>query len=243
MNSVVGVIPARYASTRFPGKPLALINGRPMIEWVYDAASKGLPQVVVATDDERIFQTVRGFGGRALMTPASLASGTERMAFAAKKLRASYYVNIQGDEPLIKPETIRAAVKTAVKRKSIATPVADLDEKDFNNPNVVKAAVGKDGRALYFSRSLVPYPREKTELFQPLKHIGLYVFPRKVLFKFMSLKPSPLEKIEMLEQLRALYYGMPIYTVKTRFDSAGVDTPADLEAVQARLHLLISNKE
>ncbi|MCG3203493.1 MAG: 3-deoxy-manno-octulosonate cytidylyltransferase [Elusimicrobia bacterium] len=229
--SVLGVIPARYASTRFPGKPLAMIHGKPMIAWVYERARRALPQVVVATDDQRIKTAVENFGGRAIMTPRSLQSGTERMAYVARKMKVSYYVNVQGDEPLIRAGTIRAAVALSMKRKAIATPVTDLAFQDFNNENVVKVAVGHHGRALYFSRAPIPYPRNQMAGITPLKHVGLYVYPRKDLLRFVSLPSTPLEKTEMLEQLRALYYGIPIFVVKTKFDSMGVDTPADLRKV------------
>ncbi len=235
MSSVLGVIPARYASTRLPGKPLASILGRPMVRWVYEAAAKSLDRVVVATDDQRIARVVSSFGGTAMMTPASCASGTERMAYVAKKMNADFYVNIQGDEPMMKPDTVKRTVLAAIKRKAIATPVTDLQPKDFENPNAVKVVVGEDERAIYFSRSLIPYPRVPSAANKPVKHIGLYVYPRASLFKFVSLKPTVLERTEMLEQLRAIYYGLPIYVAKTRFDSVGVDTPADLKAVSAQL--------
>lgn len=235
MSSVLGVIPARYAAKRFPGKPLANILGRPMVEWVMRAAKKALPNVVVATDDARIAKAVARAGGKALLTPRSCRSGTERMAHVAKKIRADFYVNIQGDEPMMHAETLRAAVALAKKRKAIATAVTDLDRKDFINPNVVKVAVGAGGRALYFSRAPVPYPRDGAGGTRPLKHIGVYVYPRKELLKFVALPATSLERTEMLEQLRALYHGMPIYVAKTRFDSIGVDTPKDLKRVAARL--------
>jgi len=232
---VIGVIPSRYASTRLPGKPLANILGRPMVEWVYEKARKALPMVVVATDDKRVFSAVRAFGGHVMMTPASLRSGTERMAHVAKKMRADYYVNIQGDEPLVHPQTIRATAELAQRKKAIATPVTDLRPEDFHNPNVVKVAVGADGRALYFSRAPIPFPRDGRSAEKPLKHLGVYAYPKKDLLKFVSLKPTKLEQTEMLEQLRALYYGLSIYVAKTRYDSVGVDTPADLQAVTDHL--------
>jgi 3-deoxy-manno-octulosonate cytidylyltransferase (CMP-KDO synthetase) len=235
MSSVIGVIPSRYASVRLPGKPLADIAGRPMVQWVYEKAHKALAKVVVATDDQRVFLAVKSFGGAVMMTPSTLRSGTERMAYVAKKIRADYYVNIQGDEPLVHPQTIRSAAQMAIKKKAIATPVTSLDPEDFHNPNVVKVTVGKDGRALYFSRASIPYPRDGRSYEKPLKHLGVYAYPKKDLLKFVSLKPTLLEQTEMLEQLRAIYYGIPIYVVKTPHDSVGVDTPADLRAVAAHL--------
>ena len=235
MSSVLGVIPARYASTRLPGKPLADILGRPMVQWVYEKARKALGRVIVATDDKRVFAAVRRFGGDVMMTPASLASGTERMAYVARKIRADYYVNIQGDEPLVHPDTIRKTAAMALKKKAIATPVTELDIKDFHNPNVVKLAVGEVGLALYFSRAPIPFPRDGKAAERPVKHLGVYAYPRKDLLKFVSMKPTLLERTEMLEQLRALYYGLSIFVVKTRYDSVGVDTPADLKAVATKL--------
>lgn len=234
-NSVLGVIPARYASTRLPGKPLANILGRPMVQWVYEAAAKALPRVIVATDDQRIVRAVKEFGGEAMMTPRRCSSGTERMAFVARKIKAAYYANIQGDEPMLQASTIRDTVKMAVRKKAIATPATDLKKEDETNPHTVKVAVGEAGRALYFSRSLVPFPRDGHFYTKPLKHLGLYVYPKKDLMHFVSLHPTGLERTEMLEQLRALYYGLPIYVSWTRYDSVGVDTPSDLKTVSAFL--------
>ena len=234
MTRVVGVIPARYASVRLPGKPLASILGKPMIRWVWESASKALDRVIVATDDVRVARVVSGFGGEAMMTPASLPSGTDRMAYVARRVKAAYYVNVQGDEPLMHPSTIRDAVALAVRKKAIATPAMKLTA-DFNNPNVVKVVTDKDGRALYFSRSRIPFPRDG-ESHQPvLKHLGLYVYPAAMLKKFVSLKPTALERTEKLEQLRALYHGLPIFISVTRHDSIGVDTRPDVAAVERRL--------
>lgn len=239
-NSVVGVIPSRYASTRFPGKPLAQILGRPMVQWVYEAAAKAIKYVVVATDDERIVRAVKKFGGHVIMTPRSCSTGTERMAYVARKIRAAYYVNIQGDEPMMHPSTIRDTVKLAIEKKSIATPVTNLRKEDESNPNAVKVAIGKEGRALYFSRSLVPFPRDGRFYAEPYKHLGLYVYPKKDLMNFVSLRPTDLERTEMLEQLRALYHGLPIYVSWTRHDSIGVDTRKDIKLVSAKLKRQIS---
>lgn len=233
-SKVLGVIPARYASVRLPGKPLALILGKPMIRWVWESASKALDRVVVATDDRRVADAVRSFGGEAIMTPASLPSGTDRMAYVAKRIPADYYVNVQGDEPLMHPKTIRDAVKLAVRTKAIATPAMPLT-KDHDNPNVVKVVTDKNGRALYFSRSLIPFPRDGQSFLRPLKHLGLYVYPKALLREFVSLKPTPLERTEKLEQLRALVNGLPIYVSLTPHDSIGVDTAPDVKAVEKRL--------
>jgi 3-deoxy-manno-octulosonate cytidylyltransferase (CMP-KDO synthetase) len=231
---VLGVIPARFASVRLPGKPLANILGKPMIRWVWESATKALDDVIVATDDRRVADAVRGFGGEAMMTPASLPSGTDRMAYVARRRFADFYVNIQGDEPLMHPSTIRDAVRLAVSRKAIATPAMRL-EGDFNNPNVVKVVIAADGRAIYFSRSLIPFPRDGKSFLPVMKHLGLYVYPRRELLKFVSLKPTKLEQTERLEQLRALYHGLPIFVSTTKHDSIGVDTPPDVKAVERRL--------
>ena len=235
MKRVLGVIPARYASTRLPGKPLALIHGKPMIQWVYEAARRAIKNVVVATDDKRVVEAVVAFGGEALMTPSSCNSGTERMAAVARKRSADIYVNIQGDEPMMNPSTIKATVALAIAKRAIATPAITLDPADGNNPNAVKVVVGDGQRALYFSRSLIPFPRDGAFKVTPLKHLGLYAYPRKDLLRFVLLKPTALEQTEMLEQLRALYHGVPIYISRTTHDSVGVDTLSDLAAVTQRL--------
>jgi 3-deoxy-manno-octulosonate cytidylyltransferase (CMP-KDO synthetase) len=235
VKKILAVIPARYASTRLPGKPLALIHGKPMIQWVYEAARHALSSVVVATDDRRVADAVAGFGGRAMMTPASCNSGTERMAAVARKQAADIYVNIQGDEPMMNPVTIKETVRLATARRAIATTAIKVDSADANNPNAVKVVLGDKDRALYFSRSLVPFARDGVSKVTPLKHLGLYAYPRKELLRFVSLKPTALEQTEMLEQLRALYHGLPIYVARTAHDSVGVDTPSDLAAVTQRL--------
>lgn len=235
MLSVLGVIPARYGSTRLPGKPLAKIQGKPMVEWVYRAARSALPRVVVATDDRRVLEAVRAFGGEAMMTPVSCKSGTDRMAFVARRIRARYYANIQGDEPLMHPDTIKTSVRLALKTRAVATPATDLKLRDYENPNVVKVVLGENQRALYFSRSLIPFPRDGKMGYKGLKHLGLYVYPKDFLFKFVKMRSTFLENIEKLEQLRALYYGMPIYVAYTRHDSVGVDTPRDLKTVARQM--------
>ncbi len=235
-DSVLGVIPARYASTRLPGKPLALINGRPMVEWVFKAASKVLSRVVVATDDRRVEEAVKNFGGDVVMTSPDCQSGTDRMKEVASKRKAAYYVNIQGDEPMMNASTIRDAVKLALRKKAIATAATRLEKEHETDPSAVKVVVDKSGKALYFSRSMIPYPAHGvTHALSGLKHLGLYVYPRKQLFEFARLKPTKLEQTEKLEQLRALYHGLPIYVAFTPFDSIGVDTPDDLKRVSQKL--------
>lgn len=206
-----------------------------MIQWVYEAATRAIKNVVVATDDKRVVDIVNAFGGEAMMTPLSCQSGTERMAAVARRRPADIYVNIQGDEPMMSPVTIKETVAMAIAKKAIATPAIKLEPQDADNPNAVKVVLGAGDRALYFSRSLVPFPRDGVSKVLALKHLGLYAYPRKDLLKFVSLKPTALEQTEMLEQLRALYNGLPIYVVRTAHDSVGVDTPRDLAAVTKRL--------
>ncbi len=234
----IGVIPARYGSKRFPGKPLADILGKPMIQYVWERASKTktLEEVIIATDDERILRKAKEFGAEAVLTSPSLSSGTERVAEAVKDLDADIVVNIQGDEPLIEPRAIDEAIKSLIKDPKI--PVATLayrmtKKEEIEDPNVVKVVFDKNNFALYFSRFPIPYSREHR---LPIyKHIGLYVYRKEFLAKLVQLEPSPLEKIEDLEQLRVLENGYRIKIVKTECDSIGVDTPEDLERVKALL--------
>jgi len=239
---ILGVIPARYASTRFPGKPLALIGGRPMIQHVWEraAASELLDRVLVATDDQRIWDCVTGFGGEALMTSAEHPSGTDRLGEVAAKLTDyDYYVNLQGDEPLLEAQAIdellrqtlaaAAPMSTLVRRLTAAGEQAVIDD-----PHVVKTVRGIDGRALYFSRAAVPYPR-RPEHAQYFKHIGIYAYTRETLRTLCGLAPTPLELAEGLEQLRALEHGIPILAVETEYDPIGVDVPDDLAGVELRL--------
>lgn len=235
MAKIVGLIPARYHSTRLPGKPLALINGRPMIEHVYKRAvqSAYLEEVWVATDDLRIKETVEGFGGQAVMTSASHATGTDRLAEAAAKLEAEIIVNIQGDEPLIDPVMIDTAVKPLLNHPELqmATLKQEITaEEDKNSPNVVKVVTDCHNLALYFSRSLMPYPRVKGA--KVYKHIGLYVYRKDFLLQFSKMPQTPLEISESLEQLRALENGYAVYVAETDCSSVGVDTKEDLLKVE-----------
>jgi len=245
------VIPARYASTRFPGKALAPLNGKPIIQHVWERASLArlIDQVVIATDDERIMKAAESFGARAIMTSAHHSSGTDRIAEAVGNLECDIIVNVQGDEPLIAPEVIdlTAGLLGDDPLADIATVAVELtSEEDAANPNVVKAVVGFGGYALYFSRAPVPYHREQwpslEDVGKPggkdirlLQHIGIYGYRRESLLKFASLKPTPLEETEKLEQLRALENGMRIKVAVTEYRSLGVDTPEDLERVQSLL--------
>ena len=244
--AVVAIIPARYGSTRLPGKPLARIGGKPMIQHVYERAAraKGLDRVLVATDDRRVEETVRSFGGEVMMTSKNHASGTDRLAEVARKIKADWFVNVQGDLPFIQPETIARAVRPLLRNRSIpmgtvGTPI--LDEEEWRNPNVVKVLTDREGFALYFSRSPIPYVRngaidvDGNELVGGSKqriwghrHVGLYVYRRDFLMKFARLRPTALEQIESLEQLRALAYGHRIFVAAVDERSVEVDTPDDL---------------
>ena len=230
------VIPARYASTRFPGKPLADIHGKPMIQHVYERCvrSQQSARVLVATDDERIMQAVKDFGGEAMMTPNNLASGSERVAWVAKQIDAA----IVGDEPLLPDETINAALRPllddpAVDIGTVACPLTSLIEAA--NPNIVKVVTDPLGRALYFSRAPIPYIRDGigAEEGPWLRHIGIYAFRREALLRFAALPVSRLEELEKLEQLRALEHGMRIGVGLVREGSLSVDTQEDLERVRA----------
>ena len=234
---VLGVIPARYSSTRFPGKPLADIAGKSLIQRVWEQASacKRLDSVLVATDDQRIYQHVQGFGGQVVMTSQSHASGTDRLGQVAEKHRAGYYVNIQGDEPLLTPEAIDDLVlKTLAAKAQMSTLVTPLDSKTdagrIADPNVVKAVLDSQGYALYFSRSVIPFNRDAAEA-KYFKHIGIYMYSHETLHNMCRWERTPLEIAESLEQLRALENGVNILCVSSDYDPAGVDTPDDIARV------------
>ena len=238
---VVAVIPARYASSRFPGKPLADLDGRPMIEHVYRRAesSPAVSHVIVATDDRRIADAVARFGGEARLTRADHPSGTDRVAEVAATLDCDIVVNVQGDEPLIDPGAISEAVAPLALDPSlqITTLFHRIDNPaDLHNPNIVKLVLDRAGYALYFSRAPIPYARDPRGGWPPLyRHIGLYAYRRKALLVLAALEPTPLERTEALEQLRALEHGIRIKAVETAYDSLGVDTPEDLEQVRRLL--------
>jgi 3-deoxy-manno-octulosonate cytidylyltransferase (CMP-KDO synthetase) len=239
-SRVVALIPARYESTRFPGKPLALIDDRPMIEHVYRRAAdaRTIDAVVVATDDERIADAVSGFGGTAVMTRRDHASGTDRLAEAASGLTCEIVVNVQGDEPLVTGDAIDAAVRLLDDPDAVMGTLRRRFDRlaDAASPDVVKVVVGTNGDALYFSRSLVPYIRPGAEPPPIWRHIGLYTYRRAFLEILASLPQTPLERAEGLEQLRALEHGYRIRTAETSAEAIGVDTPADLDRVRQRLH-------
>lgn len=239
--SVYAIIPARYASSRFPGKPLADIVGKPMIQHVYERTrqARSVDRVVVATDDERIREAVVRFGGEVVMTRSDHPSGTDRLAEVAATIDAELIVNVQGDEPLIDPAMIDQAVEPLLRDPSIemGTLKCRIDkEGDFKNPNIVKVVTDRDGFALYFSRASIPFQRDKADVDGPrFKHVGLYVYRRELLLKYPEMPETPLEIAEKLEQLRALEHGYRIFVAETELLSVGVDVPEDLQAVLAEL--------
>lgn len=236
---ILGVIPARFASSRFPGKALISIANKPMLQHVFERASQAryLSAVVIATDDERIAAAARGFGASVRMTRADHASGTDRVAEVASADPADIVVNIQGDEPLIDPAAIDTAIFSVVDDTEVSMGTlkkAIEDPSEVENPNVVKVVTDLRGRALYFSRWPIPYNREQpsgTIRKTQYKHIGLYVYRRDLLLNYPDLPVGPLEKAERLEQLRALENGHAIRVVETEYESLGVDTPEDHQRV------------
>jgi 3-deoxy-manno-octulosonate cytidylyltransferase (CMP-KDO synthetase) len=251
--SVVAIIPARYGSTRLPGKPLAWIGGKPMIQHVYESTSRAteLDRVVVATDDLCIEEAVRKFGGEVVMTAKDHPSGTDRLAEVARKVKADLLVNVQGDLPFIRAETITRAVRPMKRDPSIpmgTVCTAILDQDEWLNPNIVKVVIDRKGFALYFSRAPIPYSRNdaidlnggrvrpsvKRRLWGN-RHLGLYVYQHEFLLKFARLRPTALEQIESLEQLRALAYGYQIRVVEVDERSVEVDTPEDLQRAERYL--------
>lgn len=233
---VIGIIPARFGSTRLKAKALAMIHGKPMIQLVYERCLKAklLSEVLVATDDKRIFDAVINFGGNVIMTSKAHKSGTDRIGEAVKNIKCDIVVNIQGDEPMINPVNIDRAVEPLIINKNISVSTLCfkiIDKKDIANPNVVKVVVDTNSNALYFSRSVIPFNRDniKTDHF---KHVGLYVYRKEYLMKLIKLKPSKLELIEKLEQLRILESGEKIKIIKVTSDSQSVDTPEDLKKVR-----------
>jgi len=236
---IIGLIPARYASTRFPGKPLALIAGKTLIQHVVERCqkAKSLDEVIVATDDTRIWEVAQDFC-RVEMTAPEHPSGTDRIAEVVANCACDGVVNIQGDEPLLDPRVIDAVAGALAEAEmsTAATPIKDVAE--WENPNVVKIVVNAAGRALYFSRRTIPYVRdaatgaEQLAAFPFLKHLGLYGYRRETLLRLVKYPVSPLEQAEKLEQLRALENGIQIAVVKVNYDSVGVDVPADLKRVE-----------
>ncbi|MBZ5503450.1 MAG: 3-deoxy-manno-octulosonate cytidylyltransferase [Acidobacteriia bacterium] len=237
--NVLVVIPARHASSRFPGKPLAPIAGRPMIQHVVERVRRAqlVSQVVVATEDERIQRAVEGFGGEAVLTRPDHRTGTDRVAEVAAHRGADIYINVQGDEPLIDPSTVDALVSAMIEDESvqIATPCTAITHReDIVDPNVCKVTRDFEGNALYFSRAPIPWVRDADESVaaRHWKHLGIYAFRRDALLEFPTLPPGELERIEQLEQLRWLENGFRIRVVETDYDAVSVDVPADLARVE-----------
>lgn len=234
MSKTAIIIPARYGSSRLEGKPLIEVQGKPIIQWVYEKAamSELADIIIVATDDSRIFDAVKAFGGNVEMTSANHKCGSDRIREVAERHpEISYIVNLQGDEPLITPESIDEVIRNV--KDDIAADISTLirpltDENEINNPNLVKCVRDLNGFALYFSRSKIPYERN-TGIAEFWGHLGIYGYKRDALFKMTSLPQSPLEKTESLEQLRALENGMKIKTSVVNFVPVGIDTKEDLE--------------
>jgi 3-deoxy-manno-octulosonate cytidylyltransferase (CMP-KDO synthetase) len=243
---VVGIIPARYGSTRLSAKPLIDFLGKPMIQRVYEQAaqSKLLNRVIVATDDERIADVVKAFGGEVKMTSPTIRSGSDRVAAVARNIKGDIFVNVQGDEPLMSAEMVDEAVRVLLKdpKALVGTLARKIESSDeLLNPGVVKVVLSKDFSALYFSRSPVPHVRDEADAKQWItgrtfyKHIGIYVFRKDFLMKFARMKPTPLEGTEKLEQLRILEHGYRIKVGVTKYDSIPVDTPEDVARVRGIL--------
>ncbi len=241
MPSVTAIIPARWASTRFPGKPLAPLRGKPLVQHVWERASraKSVGRVIVATDDMRIAEAAFAFGAEVAMTSPRHTTGTDRLAEVAAKLpSARIILNVQGDEPDIAPSTIDRLARELLDNPRLgmataANPVTD--PADVHNPNVVKVVTDRDGRALYFSRSVIPHDRDGTGGVRHLRHQGIYAYRRRVLLDFVRWKPTPLEQAEKLEQLRALENGVAIGVIVVRRSSVGVDAPEDLAKAEQAL--------
>lgn len=247
---VAAIIPARYASTRLPGKPLMDIGGKPMVWRVYEQAKKAtlVDDVWVATDDWRVYDAVAALGGKVVMTSPDHPSGTDRIAEAAQNIQAEIYVNVQGDEPMIPPAMIDEAVRPLIDNPALNMGTAArqiTSAHEIADPAVVKVVLDEHGCALYFSRAPIPFHRDGWAGLSGigggscLKHIGIYVYRREFLFRYAKMRPTALENIEKLEQLRALGNGERISVVVTKHESIGVDTPDDIEKVRA----LLSQKE
>jgi 3-deoxy-manno-octulosonate cytidylyltransferase (CMP-KDO synthetase) len=243
-SMVIAVIPARYAASRFPGKPLAALLGKPMVQHVAERCAEAgcFDQVLVATDDERIAQVVKAFA-EPVMTSPSHASGTDRLAEVARARPADLYVNVQGDEPAVNPASLRALVALfADQTVQMATLVRPLEEHERSNPNVVKAVLGENGDALYFSRHDLPFTRDPSAGVQRWAHLGLYAYRRETLLKLSALPPTALEKSEALEQLRALGNGITIRCAVTPHATAAVDVPEDVPKAEEALRRLLASR-
>ncbi len=244
--TAVAVIPARYASKRFPGKPLADATGQPLIRHVYErvAQARTIARTLVATDDLRIAEAVRAFGGEVVMTRADHPSGTDRVAEVARGLDADILVNVQGDEPEIEPASIDRLVGLLESDPdcpiaTLACPFANVPGSEPSDPAAVKVVCDRRGRALYFSRSRIPHQRDRDEPAEapgPLLHVGVYAYRREFLLRLTGLTPTPLERTERLEQLRVLEHGFPIAVAIVDRAAVGIDTPEDYAAFVARMN-------
>ena len=252
---VIGIIPARFASTRLMGKPLANIGGKPMIQHTYESASKSnlISKIIIAVDDKKVGKVVEGFGAEVIMTPKSIATGSDRIAFAARYYKdAEIIVNIQGDEPFISGTMIDQAIEPLVfdpkvNVSTLAKKIEDL--KELKSPSVTKVVFDYNNYALYFSRSPIPYVRDAKTNIERItkgdiyKHIGLYVYRKEALERFSKLEPTDLEKTEKLEQLRMLENGFKIKIVVTEFESIAVDTQEDLERARKYYNKYVKKNE
>lgn len=243
---LAGIIPARWESSRFPGKPLHLLAGKPLLQHVYDRAleCEQLDEVAIATDDTRIRDAAESWGAQVIMTSAEHPTGTDRLAEAVKALpRATHVINIQGDEPLIDPALVDQVARLLIEDpalKMITAANPTTNEEHLQDPNVVKVVLNTTGHALYFSRSAIPYRRTPSPNLIMLRHMGLYGYRRDFLTEFVEWLPTPLEKAEQLEQLRAMEHGVPIRVVITDHQSLGLDTPAQVPEIEALLIKLLS---
>ena len=235
--NVIGVIPARFSSARFVGKVLADLGGKPVVQHVWENArkSKMLDDLIIATDDERVLKAAENFGAKAVYTSPDQPSGSDRLIEVINPIDVKVVINIQGDEPMVKSEMIDDLARAILDDKDVymATLAKKIEDKsEISNPNVVKVVRDKNGFALYFSRSVIPYPRHET-ISAYYKHIGLYAYTKDFLFQFKNLPKSYLEMTEGLEQLRVLESGYKIKVIETKFDTIGIDTPEDLEKARA----------
>lgn len=237
---IIGVIPARFESSRFPGKPLIDLKGKSMIQRVYEGASKasGLDKVIVATDDQRIYDHVKGFGGDVVMTNSSHQTGTDRCGEVALDIDADVIINIQGDEPLVDYRQLDQLCEifndTTVDIATLGIRIP-MDSEELSDPNRIKIVVDKKMNALYFSRSVIPFVRDQDVTYPFLRHIGLYAYRKSILMDLIKMAPSDLEKVESLEQLRWLYNGHSIRVVETDIETPNIDIPEDVKRVLDRL--------
>jgi 3-deoxy-manno-octulosonate cytidylyltransferase (CMP-KDO synthetase) len=238
--NIIGIIPSRYGSTRFPGKPLVDIQGKPMIQRVYEQACKAnlLSDVIVATDDERIYNVIHSIGGKVMYTAAHHQSGTDRCNEIAQKINADAYINIQGDEPFIQPEQINQLANKLMElpiETGIATLIKPIKKEDetelLNNPNIIKVVINRHSKALYFSRNAIPFCRNKSAEVQFFKHIGMYGYMKNALISIANLQSSMLENVEQLEQLRWLENGLDIYCSQTMLETHSIDIIEDLKKI------------